>query len=569
LEIDWSGGDVADLLAEPGADPAAIRKLIEQSAQETAVETDEPPKSGTMPFQPFPVEALPEPVRAFVLSVAGATGTDPAYAALASLVVIAGCIGNRVVAVVKPGWSEPAVSWGMLVGRSGAVKSPVLRLVTRALTELAKANNGQYADMMAEYRRETERYAVRLAAWKAAQRGVPTTDPPEEPVAPSCPRLLVEDSTFEQLGVLLEKNPLGLLLVCDELAAWVGAFDRYAAGGKGSDRARWLSVYDAASITVDRKTGQRHLYVERAAVSVLGTTQPGTLGRTFGTEERDAGLLARVFVVYPPENPVRWTDAGLDTDVEETWRKTLEGLIGLQPDDNGGGSVTPRALPLSSEAKAIFVAWHDRHASELAEIGSDDLEAYFAKLKGGCIRLALTQECVTAVTSRERPATISADAMRRAITLIEWFKYEGRRVYAILREDDGERKRRRLVEWISRWGGAVSVRDLTHGLNGFRGNPAAARAALDALVHDDLGRWEYPAPGRKGGRPAARFVLTPAKASVPPTADEGEHRRGGSGGAVPAPPRPSGNGQRADEGACAGGAASDVPADEAGEWGTL
>jgi len=302
---------------------------------------------------------------------------------------------------------------------------------------------------------------------------------------------------------------------------------------------------------------------------VLGTTQPGTLGRTFGTEERDAGLLARVFVVYPPENPVRWTDAGLDTDVEETWRKTLEGLIGLQPDDNGGGSVTPRALPLSSEAKAIFVAWHDRHASELAEIGSDDLEAYFAKLKGGCIRLALTLECVTAVTSRERPATISADAMRRAITLIEWLKYEGRRVYAILREDDGERKRRRLVEWISRRGGAVSVRDLTHGLNGFRGNPAAARAALDALVHDDLGRWEYPAPGPKGGRPAARFVLTPAKTSVPPTADEGEHRRGGAGGAVPAPPRPSGNGQRADEGACAGGAASDVPADEAGEWGTL
>src|SRR5688500_2274228 len=107
----------------------------------------------------------------------------------------------------------------------------------RPLVELYKEARQQYAEDLAQFQAERERYEVERDRWKAAQKkGAGPTDPPAEPEAPTERRLLVSDVTCEKLGVLLQDNPLGLLLGRDELAAWIGAFDRYAFG-RGERRA--------------------------------------------------------------------------------------------------------------------------------------------------------------------------------------------------------------------------------------------------------------------------------------------------------------------------------------------
>ena len=459
------------------------------------------------PFQPFPVDELPDRLRVFVEAVAAATGTDPAFAAMAVLVVVAGCIGNRVAVLVKSGWTEPAVLWGVLVGRSGTTKSPVLKLVTRALLHLFKVEHRRFADEAKKHLREMERHSVRLASWRESQRKGAPTDPPEEPKRPTERRLLVSDVTIEKLGALLEENPLGLLLVRDELAAWVGAFDRYASGGKGSDQPAWLSMYDAASVTIDRKSGKGTYFVERAAVSVLGSIQPGTLARMFGKSEREAGLLARMLVAYPPEQPALWTELGLPDEVAGAWRELLAMLLALPAAVDELGDALPRFLPIGAEAKSLWVEWHDRHARELLDICNDDLAAHHAKLKGACARIALLFACVEMVAGDDTVAYISADDMRRAIAVAEWFKIEGRRVYAVLGENEEQRAHRQLIEWIERRGGVVTVRDVTHSLQQYRGRTDEAKAELDALVRAGDGCWTHPAPGPKGGRPSPRFVL--------------------------------------------------------------
>jgi hypothetical protein len=45
----------------------------------------------------------------------------------------------------------------------------------------------------------------------------------------------VSDATVEKLASLAAALPRGLLLQRDEIAGWLGAFDKY--GGGGSDRA--------------------------------------------------------------------------------------------------------------------------------------------------------------------------------------------------------------------------------------------------------------------------------------------------------------------------------------------
>lgn len=495
------------------------------AAPSTATPNTPPPE----PFQPFPVDALPDRMRVFVESVAAATGTDAAFAALAALVVVAGCIGNRVAVLVKSGWVEPAVLWGVLVGRSGTTKSPVLKLVTRALIDLFKAARRAFTDAMKEYVREVERHNVRLAEWKKSQRNGPPSDPPDEPERPIERRLLVSDITVEKLGELLEQNPLGLLLSRDELAAWSGAFDRYAAGGKGSDQPAWLSMYDAAPVTIDRKSGKGNYFVERAAVSVLGSIQPGTLARSFGTAEREAGLLARVLVAYPPDRPALWTEAALPDDVAAEWRTLLEALLALPAAVDEHGDPRPRLIPIGKEAKTLWIEWHDRHARELVDISNDDLAAHYAKLKGACARIALLFACVEVAAGGDAVAYISADAMRRAIAVVEWFKGEGRRVYAVLGESEEDRARRQLIEWIERRGGAVTVRELTHSLQQYRGRTDAAKADLDALAKAGCGAWEHPAPGPKGGRPSPRFVLATDDTDTKTPADAGVKDGIGSG----------------------------------------
>src|SRR5262249_43493926 len=62
-------------------------------------------------YQSFPLEALPEPVRAYVDASAAAIGCDHSYVALPMLSTLAAAIGNTRRALLKPGWSEPAIVW--------------------------------------------------------------------------------------------------------------------------------------------------------------------------------------------------------------------------------------------------------------------------------------------------------------------------------------------------------------------------------------------------------------------------------------------------------------------------
>ncbi|RLS53574.1 MAG: DUF3987 domain-containing protein, partial [Planctomycetota bacterium] len=71
---------------------------------------------------------LPETVRSFVTAGAKSLGADPSFVALPALAMLGACIGNTRRMVIKRGWTEPPVVWSVIVGNSGACKSPALEL---------------------------------------------------------------------------------------------------------------------------------------------------------------------------------------------------------------------------------------------------------------------------------------------------------------------------------------------------------------------------------------------------------------------------------------------------------
>ncbi|MFN7022128.1 MAG: hypothetical protein ACK4WH_12480, partial [Phycisphaerales bacterium] len=132
------------------------------------------------------------------------------------------------------------------------------------------------------------------------------------------------------------------------------------------------------------------------------------------------------------------------------------------------------------------------------------------------------------------PARADEASISAGVALARWFGNEARRVYAILGESDEGRESRRLVEWIERKGGAVTTRDLTHGVRAYRGDPDAAERALSALVEAGIGRWEADAHGPKGGRPAQRFRLVSTVTVTETPANAGKDGGFGDNGDVTA-----------------------------------
>lgn len=501
------GGDMADLVERTGGDADALEQLrgelvtLTNTTDAYSVIPDAP---AVLAYTPFPVDVLPEPIRSFVADAAKAIVCDASYIALPLLSGLASAIGNTHRIALKRGWSEPAIVWTAIVGDSGTAKSPALELGLRpirkrqhdAMKEHAEAMK-QHADALAMHERDA-------AHWKRSKSDTP---PPAKPEAPIADRCWTDDATTEALAVLLQQNPRGLLMVRDELAGWFN-FDRYAGGKGGGDVAKWLEMFGGRPMVVDRKTGGT-LYVPRAAVSIAGGIQPETLRRALGQEHRDNGLASRLLLTCPPRKPKRWTEADVDATTEAAVAAVFDRLYALTPEADDNGDEQPRLVTMTDDGKRVWIPFYNEHAGEQVNLSGDEAAAW-SKLEGYAARLALVVHLTrwaAGDASLRDASRVDEASIAAGVVLARWFGEEARRVYAVLSESDDDRETRRLFEWIKHKGGTVTVRDLTHGLRAYRGDPDAAERALSSLAESGIGRWEADAHGPKGGRPARRFRL--------------------------------------------------------------
>jgi hypothetical protein len=499
------GGDLADVLGDPSwcglplgdaAQRADLARLIERLAQ--AVEPWRPVDAEDLTFRPFPVDALPDLIRGFVDAGARAIGCDPSYVALPLLTLIAAAIGNTRRLELKRGWSAPPILWGAIVGESGTAKTPAFQLVMRPVRE-------RQSEAFKVFEAQQREYEAALEAWNERKKG----ERGEKPQPPTCERFIVSDTTVEALAPILLANPRGLLLARDELAGWFGSFDRYAGkGSAGADSANWLSMFNAESIIVDRKTGTpRTIHVPRAAVCVSGGIQPVILERALGIDHRESGLAARLLLTCPPRKAKRWTEADIDPNAEAELVRLFGRLYELQPAAGNDGEPRPALAHLSGDAKAAWKTYYNAHATEQAGL-TGDMASAWSKLEEYAARLALVVHYArwAAADPNVNPDIVDVSSMNAGIVLAKWFKHEARRVYAMLDESDGERDQRRLADWIGRKGGTVTPREVQQGCRWLR-EPGAAEAALEELVKAGRGTWHQSPTGQRG-QPTRRFTLS-------------------------------------------------------------
>jgi len=401
----------------------------------------------------FPISALPITVRQFVREASASVGCPVDYVGLSTLAAVSAAIGDTRRVVIKKDWTEGAAIFAMIIGGPASKKTPAMNLA------LGPVRKRQMA-MKAEYERQKERYEVKLADWKREDN--PDDEKPKKPVLA---RTYADDTTVERLADILNENRRGLLITKDELSGWLGAMNQYKQGGKGADRQFWLSVHTNQPVTVDRKSADEPVIVAHPWISVIGGIQPEVLP-DFGKDRGD-GLIDRFIAVYPKPRVGRWTDDEISDPVREGYARTIGSLYKLRH-ANDDEDPFPSRVPMTDEAKALFVAEYNRLHDELESPGFPQrlrpawgkLEAYLARF---ALILAMARVAELSGDNsdnndnrfREFSEKVSREDMAGAIQLLAYFKNHARRVYTGLYGDSpSDRLAADLRDFLISEGGA-------------------------------------------------------------------------------------------------------------------
>lgn len=295
---------------------------------------------------------------------------DGPSAVLPFLATVAGLVklGTEVEGSAVAGYRVPVNLFACLVGRSGAKKSPIGRLLVEAPTRELRA------EMAAANR-------VALEKWRDACRGGKRGEPKPEP--PQLKQLMVSDYTGEALAAQLqtqEEAGLGLLINRDELSGLFGSLNAYR-GGRGADEQQLLELFDGGGLTSLRVVGGRSY--SRSQLSIYGGTQPDVL-RQLVADGDASGLWARFLFVPLPELPVPLPLATSAPEVAE-----VEAAAATLANACGAVYRLPRQtyrLALAAAERFAHYELNRQRAALRATIGAQS--ALYGKSAGKVLRLA-------------------------------------------------------------------------------------------------------------------------------------------------------------------------------------
>jgi Protein of unknown function (DUF3987) len=399
-----------------------------------------PLSDGLLPVVAFDPKFLPEAIAPWVTDISDRMQCPPDFVAIPAMAALGSVIGRKV--AVRPqrktDWYVVPNLWGCIVGRPGAMKSPAmdeaLKPLHRLEAEARKANEVAAKDYAARLefhklqKEDAQKKARKGFANGTADASSLLLDEPEEPKAR---RYMVNDATYEALGVILADNPNGTLAFRDELVSLLKNLDREE---QVSARGFFLTAWNGTTgYTFDRiLRGKTH--IEAACLSLLGSTQPGRLAEymrgALSGGASDDGMIQRFSLLVWPDQSPEWREVDRYPASEPraaAW-KAFQRVDELTPDAIGAAADEFAPVPyvrFDDAGQGVFVEWRQELETRLR---SDDLapalESHFAKYRKLVPALALINHLADGGTG-----TINKTATLRALVFAEYLESHARRAY--------------------------------------------------------------------------------------------------------------------------------------------
>jgi hypothetical protein len=457
---------------------------------------------------PFPVEVFPACLRRYCVEAASALLAPLDFVAATMLAVAGAAIGQSVNLRLKRTWIEAALLYILHVARPGRTNTPAIKTVMGPLAEIDR-----------ESRKQSQEAREAWEAAKKAHAKDPDNCPPPGP-EPLQLRSVVRDVTRESLVVVLKDNPRGVLADPDEATAWVASFNEYK--GKGADRQFWLSNWSSVAVSVNRKGGRESTHVPYPFVSVVGGLPPSMLDSLADERGRDDGFLDRILFCFPDDDafpPQRWTEAELGEDAERDWAETIRRLHGTpMVHDPETDLDRPFFVGFTSPALTEWKDWYAAHSAESEAFDFPDPQAGpWSKMRAHAARFALILSrlrwACDPTAAADRPGPVTAEDVRGAVALVDYFKSHLSRVMREATGGIGCVDARAILRWIGRKRvTAFAQSDLTRDFPRLRRDPDALDAALAELIERNAIR-RRSAPerpeGTRGRRPLPTYDVHP------------------------------------------------------------
>jgi putative DNA primase/helicase len=409
----------------------------------------------------YPLDALPDTIRAAVEEVKGFVKAPAALVASSALAALSLACQAHIDAKRAEKLHGPVGLFLLTIADSGERKSTCDGFFTSAIRQYQKEQAEAMKPAIKEYQAtlaawEAERDGILSAVKDAGKRGK-TTDKlrgdlaqlqQEKPDPPRVPRLILGDETPENLAWSLAKQWPSAGVLSSEAGVVFGSH------GMGKDSAmRNLALlnvlWDGGAHSIGRRTSES--FTVRGARLTMGLMiQETTLREYFsksGGLARGTGFLARFLVAWPESTQGKrpFTEAPANWPHLATFNRRIAAILNQPAPIDDDGALTPALLPLAPDAKAAWVEYHDAIEGELANGGElYNVRDVASKSADNAARLAaLFQQF-----EHGMGGAVGLDSFERASRITAWHLSEARRFFGELALPAELADAARLDSWL-------------------------------------------------------------------------------------------------------------------------
>ena len=526
IDVDKLGLSIGDdviewLAAHPnaaGGDVEALPMLAPSPATAAGDLGDWPepqPLTVKVEPEPYPLDALPDTIRAAVEEVQAFVQAPVAMVASSALAAMSVAIQAHADVQRAEKLTGPTSLDLLTIAPSGERKSTCDGIFTTAIRD--------YETQQAEAAKpDIKNYEAAKGAWESRKGGLkerikaetkagkPTSEferklrdlEDDKPESPRVPRLLYTDATPEALAFgLATKWPSGGV---------VSAEGGIVFGSHGMNKesvmrnlATLNQLWDGNTFTIDRRTSESFT-VRGARLTVALQVQEPTLLEFFdrsGALARGTGFLAR-FLVACPESTQGFrpfTEAPASWPHLAAFHRRIAAILNQPAPIDEAGALTPPMLSLAPEAKTAWIEYHNAIEGELASGGElYDVRDVASKSADNVARLAALFHVFGSTNSNYSSSNIQRAEIESASRIAAWHLNESRRFFGELALPVELANAARLDTWLMEY----CRRQRTHlvGKNHARQHgPLRDGAALDAAIRElaDLDRVRLVKEGKR------------------------------------------------------------------------
>lgn len=443
LENIWAGKQ--KLYAKMRKQPGYILPDAYNAADAVVWDTPLPFDEYDLPA--FPMDALPEVIRRYVLAVAESTQTPVDMAAVEALGIVSLCCQGKYFIRGNADWAEPLNTYMVVIMEPAERKSSVLSMMIRPVEEYEKEENSRRNAEIVESRmiqdkleKEKRSLVERASKGKATEEEVRAKAAELVKFEPAKPlRLFVDDVTSEKLTSVLAENKGRAAVVSAEggiFSIMNGLYNRNV------NIDVFLKGHSGDTIRVDR-VGRASESIIHPALTMVLAVQPEVLnGLMSNNTFRGRGLTAR-FLYSMPRSTVRsrsFSTEPIPEGVRVRYQDLIEAILSSDNEQQ------PISLDDGAQEvlETLFNEVEGRLKGDLAEIPD-----WAGKFVGSVLRISGILH-VMKYPKDSMFDPVDRETMENAVTIGRYFLEHAKAAYSLMGADAVNKNAQYLLSAIKR-----------------------------------------------------------------------------------------------------------------------